>query len=101
MKPWLGLLIVLGVGIPYLQADLATPTPRADVVRVPTVAEALRFLDRDNVVTPEQLRTWSGVVPHNGPFQTRWLLADGVLLTNNMRAPDGTLQIACWGVEKE
>jgi hypothetical protein len=101
MKSWLGLLIVLGVAIPSLRADLGMPAIRTDVVRVPTVGEALLFLGQSDLVTPPEFQRWSGVAPNDGPVATRWQLADGVLVTNNMQLADGKLAIACWGVERK
>jgi hypothetical protein len=104
MKTWLGLLLILVVGVSRLPADSGMPRVRADVVVVPkssvTVDEGLRYLDsRPCLVTPEEFRRWTGVSPVNGPFKTRWRLRDGVLYSNNFQLPDGKIVIMCYGRE--
>ena len=69
------------------------------VAPVPTLAEALAYLNRDNaLLTPADFQRWSGVTPSRGPICDLWRMADGVLKTNCIQSAGGKLLITCWGV---
>jgi hypothetical protein len=93
----LGVVILLA-SVPSMPAGEGEPKAAAQVVRVPTVEQAISYLESRKVpVTPLQFCRWSGVRPDNGVYHHTWILADGVLLTNCMEGEDGQWVISCWG----
>jgi hypothetical protein len=93
----LGIVILL-VSVPNVVAGESTPKAAAQVTRLPTVEQAIDYLEnRKNLATPLEFRRWSGVRPDHGVYADTWTLADGVLKTGCMQTEDGTLLISCWG----
>jgi hypothetical protein len=75
----------------------------ARVVRVPTVAEAVRYLTKNAPnLTPERFRSWSGVEPgRETPSRDIWHCADGTILTTYIESDRGARHIACWLATKQ
>jgi hypothetical protein len=95
--PLLGAVILL-VFVPTVPAGEGAPKAAAQVARLPTVEQAIRYLEsRKNLATPLEFRRWSGVRPDNESNDHTWTLADGVLLIGCIEMENGNVLISCWG----
>jgi hypothetical protein len=94
--------VTLLVLVPRVPAGESAPKAAAQVTRLPTVEQAIGYLEgRKNLATPLEFQRWCGVRSDHGVYADTWTLADGVLKTGCIQTEDGTLLISCWGRGKK